>query len=71
VRPFSLADNSRYWLRDSLHFSEGMVPASIAFLDDAQTWSAQLGAEIVGVPPTRGSVNRLAVPGAAGLTQAG
>jgi phosphohistidine swiveling domain-containing protein len=60
VRPFSLADNSRYWLRDSLHFSEGMAPASIAFLDDAQTWGAQLGAEIVGVPPTRGSVNRLA-----------
>jgi phosphohistidine swiveling domain-containing protein len=60
VRPFSVADNARYWLRDSLHFSEGMVPASIAFLDDAQTWGAQLGAEIVGVPPTRGSVNRLA-----------
>ena len=60
VRPFSLADNERYWLRDSLHFSEGMVPASVATLDDAQTWGAQLGAEIVGVPPTRGSVNRLA-----------
>ncbi|HEY5399642.1 MAG TPA: PEP-utilizing enzyme [Trebonia sp.] len=60
VRPFSLADNERYWLRDSLHFSEGMVPASISTLDDAQTWGAQLGAEIVGVPPTRGSVNRLA-----------
>ena len=60
VRPFSPADNERYWLRDSLHFSEGMVPASIATLDDAQTWGAQLGAEIVGVPPTRGSVNRLA-----------
>jgi phosphohistidine swiveling domain-containing protein len=60
VRPFSQADNARYWLRDSLHFSEGMVPASIATLDDAQTWGAQLGAEIVGVPPTRGSVNRLA-----------
>ncbi|MGH3304133.1 MAG: PEP-utilizing enzyme [Streptosporangiaceae bacterium] len=60
LRPFSRADNARYWLRDSLHFSEGMVPASIAFLDDAQTWGAQLGAEIVGVPPTRGSVNRLA-----------
>jgi phosphohistidine swiveling domain-containing protein len=60
VRPFAKADNGRYWLRDSLHFSEGMVPASIAFLDDAQTWGAQLGAEIVGVPPTRGSVNRLA-----------
>jgi phosphohistidine swiveling domain-containing protein len=60
VRPFSQADNERYWLRDSLHFSEGMVPASIATLDDAQTWGAQLGAEIVGVPPTRGSVNRLA-----------
>jgi pyruvate, water dikinase len=60
VRPFSQADNARYWLRDSLHFSEGMVPASIALLDDAQTWGAQLGAEIVGVPPTRGSVNRLA-----------
>ena len=60
VRPFSLADNERYWLRDSLHFSEGMVPASIATLDDAQTWGAQLGAEIVGVPPTLGSVNRLA-----------
>lgn len=60
VRPFSVADNDRYWLRDSLHFSEGMVPASIATLDDAQTWGAQLGAEIVGVPPTRGSVNRLA-----------
>ena len=64
VRPFSLADNERYWLRDSLHFSEGMVPASIATLDDAQTWGAQLGAEIVGVPPTRGSVNRLAGNGA-------
>jgi phosphohistidine swiveling domain-containing protein len=60
VRPFSHRDNERYWLRDSLHFSEGMVPASIATLDDAQTWGAQLGAEIVGVPPTRGSVNRLA-----------
>lgn len=60
VRPFSLPDNERYWLRDSLHFSEGMVPASIATLDDAQTWGAQLGAEIVGVPPTRGSINRLA-----------
>jgi phosphohistidine swiveling domain-containing protein len=60
VRPFARADNDRYWLRDSLHFSEGMVPASIATLDDAQTWGAQLGAEIVGVPPTRGSVNRLA-----------
>ena len=60
VRPFSKSDNARYWLRDSLHFSEGMVPASIATLDDAQTWGAQLGAEIVGVPPTRGSVNRLA-----------
>ena len=60
VRPFSRADNASYWLRDSLHFSEGMVPASIALLDDAQTWGAQLGAEIVGVPPTRGSVNRLA-----------
>src|SRR5215468_9226288 len=60
LRPFSRSDNSRYWLRDSLHFSEGMVPASMAFLDDAQTWGAQLGAEIVGVPPTLGSVNRLA-----------
>ncbi|HVT67101.1 MAG TPA: PEP-utilizing enzyme [Trebonia sp.] len=60
VRPFSPADSERYWLRDSLHFSEGMVPASIATLDDAQTWGAQLGAEIVGVPPTLGSVNRLA-----------
>ena len=59
VRPFSLADNARYWLRDSLHFSEGMVPASIATLDDAQTWGAQLGAEIVGVPPTLGSVTRV------------
>jgi phosphohistidine swiveling domain-containing protein len=29
-------------------------------LDDAQTRGAQLGAEIVGVPPTRGSINRLA-----------
>ena len=37
VRPFSKADSSRYWLRDSLHFSEGMVPTSIALLDDAQT----------------------------------
>ena len=60
VRPFGKGDEKRYWLRDSLHFSEGMVPASIATLDDAQTWGAQLGAEIVGVPPTRGSVNRLA-----------
>ena len=60
VRPFGKADNARYWLRDSLHFSEGMVPASIATLDDAQSWGAQLGAEIVGVPPTLGSVNRLA-----------
>jgi phosphohistidine swiveling domain-containing protein len=60
VRPFSHRDNERYWLRDSLHFSEGMVPASIATLDDAQTWGAQLGAEIVGGTPTRGSVNRLA-----------
>jgi hypothetical protein len=60
VRPFSKADNASYWLRDSLHFSEEMVPASIALLDDAQTWGAQLGAEIVGVPPTRRSINRLA-----------
>src|SRR5262249_18502632 len=60
VRPFSKAGNARYWLRASLHLSEGMGPASIALLDDAQPWGAQLGAEIVGVPPTRGSVNRLA-----------
>ena len=30
VRPFSKADNASYWLRDSLHFSAGMVPASTA-----------------------------------------
>jgi hypothetical protein len=54
VRPFSKADNASYWLRDSLHFSKGMAPASIALLDDAQTWGAQLGAELVGVPPTQG-----------------
>ena len=30
VGPFSKADNASYWLRDSLHFSEGMVPASTA-----------------------------------------
>ena len=48
VRPFSKTDNASYWLRDSLYFSEGMVPTSIALLDDAQTWGAQLDAEIVG-----------------------
>jgi phosphohistidine swiveling domain-containing protein len=60
VRPFQAADNRRFWFRDSLHFGTGMVPASIALLDDAQTWGTQLGAEIVGVPPTYGMVNRLA-----------
>jgi pyruvate,water dikinase len=60
VRPFSAADNGRFWFRDTLHFGTGMVPASIALLDDAQTWGTQLGAEIVGVPPTCGMVNRLA-----------
>jgi pyruvate,water dikinase len=60
VRPFTPADNERFWFRDSLHFGRGMVPGSIALLDDAQTWGTQLAAEIVGVPPTRGFVNRLA-----------
>lgn len=60
LRPFSAADNARFWFRDSLHFGVGMVPASLALLEDAQTWGTQLGAEIVGVPPTRGMVNRLA-----------
>jgi phosphohistidine swiveling domain-containing protein len=60
VRPFTRADNGRFWFRDSLHFGRGMVPGSIALLDDAQTWGTQLAAEIVGVPPTHGFVNRLA-----------
>jgi len=30
VRPFSKADNASYWLRDSLHVSEGMVAAEAA-----------------------------------------
>ena len=60
VRPFTKADNRRYWLRDSLHFGRGMAPASIALMDDAQTWGTQLAADMVGVPPTLGMVNRLA-----------
>jgi pyruvate,water dikinase len=59
LRPFSKADNKRFWFHDSLHFGLGMVPGSIGLVDDAQSWGAQLGAEIVGVPPTRGSVDRL------------
>lgn len=60
LRPFTAADNERFWFRDSVHFGLGMVPASIALMDDAQTWGTQLGAEIVGVPPSGGMVNRLA-----------
>ncbi len=36
VRPFSKADNASYLLRDSLRFSEGMAPASIVLLGNAQ-----------------------------------
>lgn len=60
VRPFRKADNEQFWLRDSMHFGSGLVPASIALLEDAQTWGTQLGAEMVGVPTTKGMVNRLA-----------
>lgn len=60
VQPFRRGDEHRFWFRDTLHFGTGMVPASIALLDDAQTWGTQLGAEIVGVPPSYGMVNRLA-----------
>ena len=59
VRPFRTEDNGRFWFRDALHFGVGLVPGSIALLDDAQTWGTQLGAEIVGVPPTLGMANRL------------
>lgn len=57
---FGAADQGRFWLRDSMHFGEGLTPASIALLEDAQTWGTQLGAELTGIPPTRGMVNRLA-----------
>lgn len=60
LRPFQKADNARFWWRDSIHFGLGLVPASIALVEDAQTWGSQLGAEIVGVPTSRGMVNRLA-----------
>ena len=60
LRTFSPADNAQYWLKDSLHFGRGMVPGSIALLEDAQTWGTQLAVEVIGVPPTRGIVNRLA-----------
>ncbi len=60
LAPFSPRDEHRFWLRDSMHFGEGLTPASIALLEDAQTWGTQLGAETVGIPPTAGMVNRIA-----------
>lgn len=57
---FGPQDEKRFWLRDSMHFGEGLTPASIALLEDAQTWGTQLGAEVTGIPPTAGMVNRLA-----------
>lgn len=60
LRPFSKQDEHRFWLRDSMHFGEGLTPASIALLEDAQTWGTQFGAESVGIPPTAGMVNRIA-----------
>lgn len=58
VGPFTKADNGRFWFRDALHFGRGMVPASIALVDEAQSLGAQSAAEIVGVPPVRGTVDR-------------
>jgi phosphohistidine swiveling domain-containing protein/transcriptional regulator with XRE-family HTH domain len=58
VGPFTEADNKRFWFRDALHFGRGMVPASIALVDEAQSLGAQSAAEIVGVPPVRGTVDR-------------
>jgi phosphohistidine swiveling domain-containing protein len=60
VRAFRPEDNARFWFRDTLHFGVGLAPGSIALLDDAQTWGTQLAAEMIGVPPTKGMVNRLA-----------
>ncbi len=60
LKPFDKGDERRFWLRDSMHFGEGLTPASIALLEDAQTWGTQYGAEAVGIPPTAGMVNRLA-----------
>ncbi len=57
---FGKHDEHRFWLRDSMHFGEGLTPASIALLEDAQTWGTQIGAEVTGIPPTAGMVNRLA-----------
>jgi pyruvate,water dikinase len=57
---FGAADQGRFWLRDAMHFGEGLTPGSIALLEDAQTWGTQLGAELTGIPPTKGMVNRLA-----------
>ena len=60
LAPFTRADEGRFWMRDSQHFAEGITPASMALLEDAQTWGTQYGAEIVGIPPTAGMVNRIA-----------
>jgi phosphohistidine swiveling domain-containing protein len=57
---FGPDDEDRFWLRDSMHFGEGLTPASLALLEDAQTWGTQIGAEVTGIPPTAGMVNRLA-----------
>lgn len=56
--PFQPADNDAFWFRDGLHFGRGIAPASVALLDDAQTLGTQTAAEIVGVPPSKGSVDR-------------
>lgn len=60
LAPFTRADEGRFWMRDSQHFAEGITPASMGLLEDAQTWGTQYGAEIVGIPPTAGMVNRIA-----------
>lgn len=60
LAPFCRADEARFWMRDSQHFAEGITPASMALLEDAQTWGTQYGAEIAGIPPTAGMVNRIA-----------
>ena len=64
--PFQPADNDAFWFRAGLHFGGGIAPASVALLDDAQTLGTQTAAEIVGVPPSKGSVDRFI-----GTTQGG
>lgn len=59
ILPFSKADEQHLWTADSIHFSQGLVPGSVALAEDCFTYGTQLAAENIGLPPGRGLRCRL------------